>query len=42
MMDNNQIDVDDPMDDLNGPVRLPFFKKGILLYQFIYIEDSYL
>lgn len=30
MIDNNQIDVDDPMDDLHGPVRLPFLKKGTL------------
>jgi hypothetical protein len=42
MMDENQFDVDDPMDDLNRPVRLPFIKKGTLLYQFIYFEDSYL
>lgn len=34
MMDNDQIDIDDPMDDLYGPVRLPFFKKGTLLYHF--------
>ncbi|XP_025415691.1 uncharacterized protein LOC112687281 [Sipha flava] len=27
MMDENQFDVDDPMDDLNRPVRLPFIKK---------------
>lgn len=28
MFDHNQLDVDDPMDNIHGPVRLPFFKKG--------------
>lgn len=26
--ENNQFDVDDPMDDAHGPVRLPLLKKG--------------
>lgn len=29
LSENNQFDIDDPMDGFHGPVRLPFLKKGI-------------
>jgi len=28
MLENNQFDMDDPMDEPHGPVRLPYFRKG--------------
>jgi len=28
MLENPEFDVDDPIDDLHGPVRLPFLRKG--------------
>jgi len=28
MLENNQFDVDDPMDEPHRPVRLPFIRKG--------------
>lgn len=30
LFDNNRLDIDDPMDNIYGPVRLPLFKKGNL------------
>lgn len=31
MLENNQFDMDDPMNDIHGPIRLPFLKKGIFI-----------
>lgn len=29
LSENNQFDIDDPMESFHGPVRLPLLKKGI-------------
>lgn len=38
MLENNQFDMDDPMNDIHRPVRLPLFKKGIYLFVSIYLK----
>lgn len=35
ILENNQLDVDDPMDDFHGPVRLPQLKRGTYNVKFI-------
>lgn len=42
MFENNQFDIDDPMDEVHGPVRLPFLKKGTqnLLIFFTILSNS--
>lgn len=42
MTENNLFDVDDPVDSLHGPIRLPFFKKGVRLVINIYYKLIYL
>lgn len=41
MLENNQFDVDDPVHNVHGPIRLPFFKKGMLLFTYIYKLSNY-
>lgn len=40
LFDNNELDIDDPMNNINGPVRLPLFKKGNL--QLVTLIRNYL
>jgi len=37
MLENTQFDVDDPMDEPHGPVRLPFFRKGTQICTYVLI-----
>lgn len=42
LFDNNQPDMDDPMDNIHGPVRLPLLKKGNLsIITCIYLKLPY-
>lgn len=41
MFENNQFDMDDPMDEVHGPVRLPFLKKGTHKFNDIFLQLSY-
>jgi len=38
MLENNQFDVDDPMDEPHRPVRLPFFRKSTNKFTNIYLQ----
>lgn len=38
MIENAQFDIDDPIDEPHGPIRLPFFKKGTKKWTNIYLE----
>lgn len=40
MFENNQFDMDDPMDEVHGPVRLPFLKKGTQKCSDIFLQLS--